>query len=238
MANWISGLSDHRDLRIPIPVYIDQQIGFLDYQIIEISGFSFLCILTGKLDFWIIRLQRAQNFHTCIYLLANWISGLSDDRDLRIPLPMYIDWQIGFLDYQITEILEFPYLLIFNGKLDFWIIRSQRSKNSHTCVYRLANWISGLSDYRDLRILVPVYIDWQIGFLDYQIVEISEFPCLGILTGKLDLWIIRKYQCWTVGAIFTFARSQMFGPDKLGSLAVGCSRSQSRTSRIDLGNIF
>ena len=70
-----------------------------------------------------------------------------------------------------------------------------------------------------------MYIDWQIGFLDYQIVEISEFPCLGILTGKLDLWIIRKYQCWTVGAIFTFARSQMFGPDKLGSLAVGRSRS-------------
>ena len=33
------------------------------------------------------------------------------------------------------------------------------------------------------------------------------------------------FQCWTVGAIFTFGRSRMFGPEKLRSLAVGCSRS-------------
>ena len=32
-------------------------------------------------------------------------------------------------------------------------------------------------------------------------------------------------QCWTVGAIFTFGRSRMFGPDKLQPSAVGRSRS-------------
>ena len=36
--------------------------------------------------------------------LANWISGLSDDRDLIFPMPVYIDWQIGFLDYQMIDI--------------------------------------------------------------------------------------------------------------------------------------
>ena len=31
-------------------------------------------------------------------------------------------------------------------------------------------------------------------------------------------------QCWTVGTIFAFGRSQMFGPDKLRPLAVGRSQ--------------
>ena len=35
-----------------------------------------------------------------------------------------------------------------------------------------------------------------------------------------------KAQCWTVGAISTFGRSRMFGPDKLRPLAVGRSRSR------------
>ena len=35
--------------------------------------------------------------------MANGISGLSDDRDIRIPMPVYIDWQIGFLDYQMID---------------------------------------------------------------------------------------------------------------------------------------
>ena len=34
------------------------------------------------------------------------------------------------------------------------------------------------------------------------------------------------FQCWTVGSIFTFGRSRMFGPEKLRPLAVGCSRSR------------
>ena len=33
-------------------------------------------------------------------------------------------------------------------------------------------------------------------------------------------------QCWTVGTIFTFGRSRMFGPEKLRPLAVGRSRSR------------
>ena len=33
-------------------------------------------------------------------------------------------------------------------------------------------------------------------------------------------------QCWTVNAIFTFGRSQMFGPEKLRPLAVDRSRSR------------
>ena len=33
-------------------------------------------------------------------------------------------------------------------------------------------------------------------------------------------------QCWTVGAIFTFGHSRMFGPDNLRPLVVGCSRSR------------
>ena len=32
------------------------------------------------------------------------------------------------------------------------------------------------------------------------------------------------FQRWTVGAIFTFGRSRMFGPEKLRPLAVSCSR--------------
>ena len=36
------------------------------------------------------------------------------------------------------------------------------------------------------------------------------------------------FQCWTVGAIFTFGRSRMFGPDKLRPLAVGRSRSRMK----------
>ena len=32
--------------------------------------------------------------------------------------------------------------------------------------------------------------------------------------------------CWTVGAIFTFCRSRMFGPEKLRPLAVDRSRSR------------
>ena len=36
----------------------------------------------------------------------------------------------------------------------------------------------------------------------------------------------RKLQCRTVGTIFTFGRSRMFGPEKLRPLAVGRSRSR------------
>ena len=35
-----------------------------------------------------------------------------------------------------------------------------------------------------------------------------------------------KSHCWTVGGIFTFGRSRMFGPEKLRPLAVGRSRSR------------
>ena len=44
-------------------------------------------------------------------------------------------------------------------------------------------------------------------------------------------WVASKLyicidQCWTVGAIITFGRSRMFGPDKLWSSTVGCSQSR------------
>ena len=42
-------------------------------------------------------------------------------------------------------------------------------------------------------------------------------------------WIPHKmnyrHPCWTVGAIFTFGRSQIFGPDKLQPSTVGLSQS-------------
>ena len=47
----------------------------------------------------------------------------------------------------------------------------------------------------------------------------SDFPKACLHNGRFQ-------QCWTVGAMFTFGRSRMFGPDKLRPLAVG--RSQSR----------
>ena len=37
--------------------------------------------------------------------------------------------------------------------------------------------------------------------------------------------ICAHHQCWTVGTIFTFGRSRMFGTDKLRPLAIGHSRS-------------
>ena len=39
-----------------------------------------------------------------------------------------------------------------------------------------------------------------------------------------SVFYILLKQCWTVGTIFTFGRSRMFGPDKLRPLAVGHSR--------------
>ena len=40
--------------------------------------------------------------------------------------------------------------------------------------------------------------------------------------GKTLLGVDNKLlQCWTVGTIFTFGRSQMFGHDKLWPLAIG-----------------
>jgi hypothetical protein len=36
--------------------------------------------------------------------LADWISGKSDDRHPIFPMPLYIDWQIGFLESQMIEI--------------------------------------------------------------------------------------------------------------------------------------
>jgi hypothetical protein len=47
------------------------------------------------------------------------------------------------------------------------------------------------------------------------------------LSSKLDSLVIKTLeQCWTVGAIFTFGRSRMFGPEKLRPLAVDRSRSR------------
>ena len=39
-------------------------------------------------------------------------------------------------------------------------------------------------------------------------------------------------QCWTVGPIFTFGRSRMFGPDKLRPSAVGPSRMIKKISNM------
>jgi hypothetical protein len=46
-----------------------------------------------------------------------------------------------------------------------------------------------------------------------------------LLIRKSGFWLC-LYQCWTVGAIFTFGRSRMFSPDKLPPSGVGRSRSR------------
>ena len=52
------------------------------------------------------------------------------------------------------------------------------------------------------------------------------FPCtLEKVMLKVRLSQNEFMQCWTVGAIFTFGRRQMFGPEKLRPSAVDRSRS-------------
>ena len=60
--------------------------------------------------------------------------------------------------------------------------------------------------------------------------KISKFLSMYLFSMAIDS-IQKKYgwltwQCWTVGEIFTFGRSGMFGHDKLQPSAVGCSRSR------------
>ena len=50
-------------------------------------------------------------------------------------------------------------------------------------------------------------------------------PVIGIPIIR-QILALHIFQCWTVGAIFTFGRSRMFGPEKLRPLAVGRSRSR------------
>ena len=53
-----------------------------------------------------------------------------------------------------------------------------------------------------------------------------QFPCgrFGLRTRKWGNSALVESQCWTVGTIFTFGRSRMFGSEKLRPLAFGCSR--------------
>ena len=85
--------------------------------------------------------------------LADWLSGLSDDKDLI------------FVMFSKTSLADwiFGYLYIGNGLSD-----------------RLTDWICGKSDHtyqilaNQIRYLIfsmPVYIDWQIKILDYQIID-------------------------------------------------------------------
>ena len=85
--------------------------------------------------------------------LADWLSGLSDDKDLL------------FVMFSKTSLADwiFGYLYIGNGLSD-----------------RLADWICGKSDHtyqilaNQIRYLIfsmPLYIDWQIEILDYQIID-------------------------------------------------------------------
>ena len=53
-----------------------------------------------------------------------------------------------------------------------------------------------------------------------------DLTCIEFLTGCQKLDINLENQCWTVGAIFTFGRSRMFGPEKLRPSAVDRSRSR------------
>ena len=60
-----------------------------------------------RLADWISGLSeyRCLPFLMLVYKsLADWLTGLSDDNDQIFPMPVYIDWQIGFLDCQMIEI--------------------------------------------------------------------------------------------------------------------------------------
>ena len=52
------------------------------------------------------------------------------------------------------------------------------------------------------------------------------FICALYFSKNQKIVLVCTVQCWTVGTIFTFGRSRMFGPDKLQPLAVGRSRSR------------
>ena len=54
----------------------------------------------------------------------------------------------------------------------------------------------------------------------------SLMSALSSLKSVLNLGQLPKFQCWTVGAIFTFGRCRMFGHEKLRPSAVDRSRSR------------
>ena len=70
----------------------------------------------------------------------------------------------------------------------------------------------------------PIQMEWYDLYFKNQ----SEEKYLKYIDlQELDVFIVLpRNQCWTVGAIFTFGRSRMFGPEKLRPLAVGRSRSR------------
>ena len=53
----------------------------------------------------------------------------------------------------------------------------------------------------------------------------NEFWLIMAVQQAYSLIEVRKFQCWTVGEIFTFGCSRLFCPDNLRLLAVGHSRS-------------
>ena len=82
-------------------------------------------------------------------------------------------------------------------------------------------------------------MDWGMNFINNIISQINFDQCTEVhfssfFSGGFITAIIvnppeRKLakrtslQCWTIGAIFTFGRSRIFGPEKLRPLAVGLS---------------
>ena len=57
---------------------------------------------------WICWISDHRDLRIPMLVYIEWQIGFLDyqmiDRDQRIPMPVYIDWQIGFLDYQMIEI--------------------------------------------------------------------------------------------------------------------------------------
>ena len=112
---------------------------------------------------------------------------------------------VGFLQYlNITRFLLVVPIFLFSSIL----IQNCWELSGHAFAYRLI-WMTA-------KKLLPLSL-W-ISYLLLNNLKSSKF----ISKNEAN----PSNQCWTVGAIFTFGRSQMFGPEKLRPLAVGRSRSR------------
>ena len=103
-------LSDISKISVEKPRYVIFSIAVKNDWKIGISGLSddryptFSMLVCKRLADWISGLSeyRCPTFLMLVYKsLKDWLSGLSVDQ--IFPMPVYFDWQTGFLNYLMVE---------------------------------------------------------------------------------------------------------------------------------------
>ena len=137
-----------------------------------------------------------------------------------------IDWVWYLLDlFSLLKYIHFRKTIgqsSFLSKVLSFLLKSKQSQQKWQHFWKKCAtvFLNFMADFRPGFCVIRFILSPQIFFTSETNIKKNW-----VISHKFNFSLI-KFQCWTVGTIFTFGRSRLFGHGKLRPSAVGRSRSR------------